>query len=276
MTKISNDLAFPRLCGLLADRPTKLSQAMHNAGFRALSLDFHYVAFDTTDTAGGISAMRVLGFRGLSLTIPHKEAAVPLVDRCSDEARAAGSINTILNDGRALTGYNTDIFGITESLREAGFQGESVLLAGAGGAARAGIIALKKYGLKSLTITNRTNSKAEQLAAEFGIQFLPWERFRPEFQADLFVNATPAGSSLTSDAVSNEFSSRCPMKKGMTVFDMVTRKTTLIRQASLAGAKTIPGSRMLLFQALEQFRLFTGEDAPREVMEGALLQAFAV
>ena len=111
-------LSYPRLCGLLARKPTRLGQAMHNAGFAELGLPFAYVAFDTEDTAHALDTMRRLGFRGFSLTIPHKETALPLLDECSREASVIGAVNTVVNSGKSLFGENTDWIGVRDSLLE--------------------------------------------------------------------------------------------------------------------------------------------------------------
>jgi shikimate dehydrogenase len=277
MGKSSRDLAYPRLCGLLADRPTRLSAALHNAGFRALGLPFAYVAFDTVDTPGSLRAMRVLGMRGLSLTIPHKEAAVRLVDRLSPDAKEIGSVNTVLNDGGELSGYNTDTLGVAGALRESGFAGDSASVIGAGGAARAAVHALRTLGVRKIFVSNRTNERAEALARDFAVDALPWEELGKSGGVSLVVNATPVGSHLSPPESSQALLARCNLRPGLTVFDMVTSTSTpLTRAAEAAGAAFIPGTRMLLFQALEQFRLFTGQEPPRAEMEAALLQALAV
>ena len=266
-------LSNPWLFGLLADRPTSLSLSMHNAGFRSLGLPYFYAAFDTADTQGGLQAMRTLGIRGFSLTIPHKEQALNLVDTLAADARRAGCINTVINDGAELFGYNTDIFGVQQALTEAGIQTKTL---GAGGAARAGVLALQKLGAKRIQIANRTDRRAEQVAEELGGEFLPWSRLREAEQADLLLQSTPLGSHLTSESLSEEFLEICPLARSQVVFDMVTRETPLLREAAKLGKVCIPGSRMLLFQAVEQFRLFTGIEAPQSVLEGALHQALAV
>lgn len=267
-----NSKTFPVLCGLLADRPTRLSQAMHSAGFAASGLPFSYVAFDTVDTAGAIQAMRTLGIRGFSLTIPHKEAALALVDRLADEVKKIGAANTVINEDGILTASNTDWIGIRDALFEAGFNpsGKKALIIGAGGAARAAAYALGTLNSASVSIANRSNERAEKLAAEFGETFLPYQSLNPRSIADfdLVINSTPVGSKLVpQEKLPVDYSS---FHAGQCVFDFVTAGTELLTAAEKGGAKTIAGARMLLFQALEQFRLFTGESAPREKMEQAL------
>ena len=272
-TPFKNSKTFPVLCGLLADRPTRLSQAMHSAGFQAEELPFEYIAFDTVDTAGALNAMRVLGIRGLSLTIPHKEAAIALIDNASDDVREIGAVNTVINEDGRLKGYNTDWIGIRDALIEAKFDpaGKSVLIFGAGGASRAAIVALKRMKAGSISVTNRSADRGKKLAETAGVQFLPIEQISTTAigSFNLFINSTPIGSKLAAPDQQFSFDLTC-FKPGHCVFDLVTTPTELTKIAKTAGAVAIAGSRMLLFQALEQFRLFTGRAAPREVMERAL------
>lgn len=261
-----SDLCYPRVCGLLSENPSRLGQAMHNAGYRALDLSFSYHAFKTRDTSLAMLALRELGFRGLSLTIPHKEPAVELVDELSKEALSIGAINTAVNYGGRVVGYNTDLSGITEALKEAGFKGEgkTALVYGAGGAARAALFALSQLGLEEVFLSNRTEERAKKLAADFAASFAPLEKLSSlAGSIDLIINATPAGVPFDLSGLSSKH----------LVFDMVTHQTELLRAAKEKGAKTVPGLRMLLYQALEQFRLFTENEPPRSVMEQALNSA---
>lgn len=272
MPEITRNLSFPRLCGLLAQDPTRLSQAMHNAGFLALGLDYSYVAFDTVDTKAAIEAMRALGIRGYSLTIPHKQLAMPLVDVRTPEVDRIGALNTIINDGQKLTGHNTDWTGILLALKEANFSLSSkrVLILGAGGAAQAMIFAAEREGAKSITIANRTFERGQALQKRFSVEALEFASLSPTVvnSFDLLVNTTPLGSKLiTRPEYPFELKQ---LSASITVFDSVTADTPLLQAAKLAGSKTIAGSRMLLFQGLEQFRLFTDREPPRDAMEAAL------
>ena len=266
-------LSFPRLCGLLAEKPTKLSQAMHNAAFRDFGLPFTYVAFDTTDTVAALAAMRLLGIRGMSLTIPHKERALPLVDRLSDEAKTIGAINTVINTGDELYGENTDWRGIVRALSEGdrSFVGGSAVVVGAGGAAAAALFALKSLGFTSIAVSNRTHARAEELAQQHGVTTLPYSEIgslSPD-SLSLFVNATPIGSHLASGDFGFDLSARyLPLAR--IVFDMVTRETPLLLHSKAVGAETVSGLRMLLHQAADQFQLFTELAAPVDTMERAL------
>lgn len=262
-----NKLCFPRLCGLLAGNPSRLSQTMHNAGFRALGLDFAYTAFPTVDTELGIRSCKELGFRGLSLTIPHKEAAMSLVDTLSAEAKKIGSINTVLNDGEHLHGFNTDYLGIIEALNEVDFKSAQALVIGAGGASRGALFALQQLGIEKITICNRTSERAEKLANEFKVEHVAFQNLEEIISknACLILNSTPGRELFDLDCISSKH----------TVFDMITSETELIKKAREKGAKVIPGIRMLLHQGLAQFELFTEKPAPRKEMEAALLFEYA-
>lgn len=267
-------LSYPILCALAGDKPSRLSQAMHNAGFRSLGLPYAYVAFDTTDTKQVLTAMRVLGIRGMSLTIPHKEAALSLVDSLSEEAQAIGAINTVLHQEGKLIGYNTDCYGIERSLDEAGFslQGRRVLVLGAGGAARAAVWSVKKLGAREVVVANRHLERARSIGEAFGVTVVSMKEigaWKGE-QFELLIQATPLGSSLVASDRKSYGIDLDKLSKEHCVFDFVTKETFLTIKAREAGATVIQGVRMLLFQAERQFELFTGQKAPLMVMEQAL------
>jgi shikimate dehydrogenase len=246
---------------------------MHNAGFKALGLAFSYVAIDTVDTQSAISAMRTLGFRGYSLTIPHKERALHLVDKLSDAAKEIGAINTIVNDGENLLGENTDWIGIVNAIKAQSVEtkDETALIYGAGGAAKAAIFSLKKLGFKKILIANRTEERAKQLAEQFEIEFIPNIEVSDALKnsVKLFVNSTPIGSKLSE--LCDEFPFAISVfNSSHAVFEMVTTETELIKKARELGAQVVLGEKMLLEQALKQFELFTGERAPVEQMRQAL------
>ncbi len=261
-----SNLSFPRVCGLLASNPSKLSQAMHNAGFKHLELDFFYTAIKTVNTIEALNSCKELGFRGLSLTIPHKEKALEVVTEIDEASKKIGSINTVINDGEKLFGFNTDYYGIIEALREAkSDDSKSTLLIGAGGASRAALFALQELGVQDIVICNRTISRAENLAKEFSstkskVDVIDLSVIKSNLESKLIINSTPNESLFDYNLLnqSNE------------VFDMITKETELIKVAKSKQIKSIEGKRMLLFQALKQFELFTEKKAPIDVMEKAL------
>lgn len=269
--------SFPQLCGLIGKNPTRLSQAMHSAGFSYLKLAFVYVAFDTIDTTQALMAIRSLGFRGLSLTIPHKEQAISLVDALSAEAKAIGAVNTVVNIGGELKGYNTDCFGIAEALREANVnvRQQEVFILGAGGAARAAVYTVKNLGASRVVVSSRDSNRAELLARNFSVEHYSYDALAalPLASFGILINATPLGSALSEDNKNTPYPfDITALPEHLCVFDFVTRTTPLIQVAQTRGSTVIEGLRMLLYQAVQQFLLFTGKEAPREVMEQALLE----
>ena len=265
--------SYPRLCALLGSTPSRLSQSMHNAGFRTLSIPFSYVAFDTERTEVALTAMRVLGIRGFSLTIPHKEKALSLVDALSEEAAKIGAINTVIKSHRHLVAHNTDHYGISESISRAGVPVESVVVYGAGGAARAALFALKQLGASEIYVCNRTASRAEELATIFGVSCLKEAELQRtlESRSRMFINASPVGMPhLSADF---PFDAEVFTEQHV-VFDMLLKKSALLERAVERGAETIPGIEMLYYQGIKQFELFTGCEAPASEMRQALEAEF--
>jgi len=266
-----------QVCKLVAEKPTGLSRAMHNAAFRAMKLKFRYELLDTSDTAWAISEMRSQNLRGYSLTIPHKEAALELIDKVDSAALEVGAVNTVVNDGQVLRGYNTDVYGVQRALEEVREISDfkRVLVLGAGGAARAALQVFKTAGVSEVFVTNRTYKRAEKLAEDFECRAVPLEQsFALNSTCDLLINSTPLGSHLADDS-QNDLSVRLTdLPETAVVFDMVTREQTrLLELARSQGLKTVSGPRMLLHQAVQQFELFTETaSAPLEKMEKALYQ----
>lgn len=273
-------LSYPRLCGLIGGNPSRLSQSMHNAGFRHLNIPFVYSAFQIEQVDEAIRSMRALGIRGFSVTIPHKETVLRLLDRLSPDAEAIGAVNTIVNDGQILTGHNTDWTGLLSAFAEqqVDLSGKNVLVLGAGGASLAVSFAMLRAGARRVSLWNRTRGRGEAVAQRFGLDIVDSGRIPSDVFQDFQVicNTTSLGSKQgTSENVLSHTSDYpfelSQLQPQQIVFDAVTNETLLTKFAVKRGCKLVTGPRMLLFQALEQFTLFTGEEAPREVMEKALL-----
>jgi shikimate dehydrogenase len=251
---------------------------MHMAGYAALNLDYLYLNFATDSTAGAVSAMRALGLRGLSLTIPHKERALPLVDELSPEAKAIGAINTIVNREGRLFGENTDWIGVRDAFYEHGADklgvvvaGKSVLVLGAGGAARAAIFAAQQMNAASIAVWGRSTERVREVCQAFQVEPAQagWDAF------DVVINATPLGTDLQTNRQSAVYPFPLELlHQHQAVLDMVTKETPLFAAVQQVGGRAIAGTRMLLFQALQQFELFTAHSAPREAMEQALAAAY--
>jgi len=250
-----------------------LSPTIHNAAFTAKGINAVYLAFETVDIKDAMQAVRSLGIRGVSVTIPHKSAVIPFLDRLDPLAEKIGAVNTVVNQDGCLVGYNTDATGALRALeRRVELKGKDCLILGAGGAARAIGYILKERGVR-LTITNRTSFKGESLAERLGCSFIPWEK-RGECKLDIVVQTTPIGMTPNIDD--------CPLpenaiKRSMTVMDIVYNPahTKLIKIARAKGCLIVDGISMFIYQGAEQFRLWTGFRPPVRVMTKSLKDVLA-
>jgi shikimate dehydrogenase len=262
----------PVLCGSIAGRPGRFGLAMHNAAYRALGLDFVYVAFGTEDTAGAAAAMRALGLRGLGVTMPHKTRIAEYLDAIDGEAQVIGAVNTIVNEGGRLTGYNVDWIGALRAFREAVDVASSrIAVVGTGGGARAIVYGLVREGAR-VTVYNRNQERGRALAQTFGVEFggAPAALIGAAPFA-LIAHATSVGFHDPTATLIPAGALRPPT----VVFDAVPIPvaTRLLREAEAAGCRTIPGVRMQLHQAARQFELYTGFTPDLSVMERALREA---
>ncbi len=263
-------MSNPVLCGSIASRPSPLGVAMHNAAYKATGVPFTYVAFGTENTREAVLAVRYLGIRGLGVSMPHKIAIMQYLDAIDETAARIGAVNTVVNDDGRLTGYNTDWIGAIHALQEGiDLAGKRSVVIGAGGAARAIVYGLTKERCQ-VTIYNRTASKGEKLAQDFGAQFGgSLDEMASVGEYDILVNATSVGFHAPDEMVVPP----SVLKEGKVVLDVVfiPPRSKLVREAEARGCVAIPGIRMLVHQASFQFELYTGKPAPFDVMERALL-----
>jgi shikimate dehydrogenase len=251
-----------------------LSPAMHNAAFAALGINGVYIPMRSIDLREGFSGLRALGFIGVSVTVPHKVAVISLLDEIDPVARKIGAVNTLLfqkqPEGRPLCkGFNTDWLGSNQALaEELEPKGHTVLIIGAGGAARAVGFGLIEAGARIL-LTNRTESKGRELASQLGCPFIPTADL-PTIQADALINTTSVGMAPLDQAlpISPELLANFPVVMDIVYAPLATR---LLQEAAARGCRTIDGLKMLQYQGAAQFKLWTGKDAPGAVMRNALL-----
>jgi len=263
-----------------------ISPPMQGAALRALGIDMVYLAFRVApkDLGDAVEAIRALGIRGVNVTIPHKERVMEFLDDLDETARVLGAVNTILNNKGVLKGYNTDAGGFISSLgAETGFtpEGRTVLVIGAGGAARAVVYGLAAGGARSIVIANRTIARAEVLAKELGTVCPEAEITAAAItcgemegylkKTDLLVNATSLG-------MNEEGRLGLPLRllnKKAVVSDIVytPMETGLIAEARGLGLATHHGLGMLVGQGAKSFEIWTGRKAPVEVMKKAALKA---
>jgi shikimate dehydrogenase len=261
-----------------------LSPKIHNKWFKKFRISAQYraISVNPADLAEFMRSFRAK-FSGANVTIPHKEKIIKFLDAVSPEARKIGAVNTIVNRGGKLVGYNTDVEGAMEALRGNGkckmedgkcackmsngkefFQGEKVVVLGAGGAARAIVYGLKKAGGK-VVILNRTLSHAKKLAKKFGCKFGRLKDFKKfaERGIDILINTTSVGMwpQVKKTPLPN-FSQFLPLYRSTALLPFVMdivyrpRMTKLLRDAKKAGCKIITGDKMLLAQAAKSFELF--------------------
>lgn len=257
-----------------------LSPIMHNAAFKELNLNYIYMIFkvDESQLAIAIEAVRALGVRGLNVTMPYKNEVMQYLDKLDALAEEIGAVNTIVNDGGVLTGYNTDAYGALEALKNNKVDLNSidgkVLIIGAGGGAQAVAYGLAKVGAE-IYIANRTFKKGEQLAKELNkitsakaitIKEIP----TVIHDTVIMINCTPLGMTGTSSMseVPTEL-----IKKDMIVFDIVSKpkETPLLKLAKEKGAKVIFGYEMVVYQGAKAFELWTGKIPPLDVMRKVVL-----
>jgi shikimate dehydrogenase len=239
---------------------------------RSLGLSFQYSAECVTASAlpDFLDRVRQGAYQGLSVTLPHKEAALRLAETASATARAIGAANTLsLRAAGRLEADNTDGLGLVGALASHGVSltGARVLVLGAGGAARAAAQATRAAGARALWISNRSPARAEALAAEFSGVAVPLtsSSLQPVLaEAEVLLHATSAGLCAPSETA---LPLSCVLHRGLTVLDMVYQplETALLRTARTSGARTVDGLWMLIHQAVEQLRLWTGTEAPAEV-----------
>jgi shikimate dehydrogenase len=251
------------------------SPAMHNAAFRALSLDWRYVRLPVTAKLleETVRALPASGYVGANVTIPHKLVALELADRATPAARAIGAANTLLfeADG-AIEADNTDAGGFLDALGESP-RGRRALVLGAGGAGRAVAWALREAGAATVQVWNRTSERAEALARELVV-----EHVRRPVDADIVVNATSfgldAGVGGGAPAAASELGLE-PLEAPAVVVDLVyaDAPTPVLAWAQQRGSRVVDGLEVLVRQGARSFERWTGRAAPLDVMRAAVRPA---
>ncbi len=260
-----------------------LSPRMHNAAFEYLGLDYIYVPFKVLerDLTNAVRGARAFNLKGFNVTIPHKVSIIKFLGAVDFRARKIGAVNTVVNDEGKLLGYNTDGLGALAALREEGIdpEGRKILILGAGGASRAITFTLASICSK-LTILNRTGIKAVQLAKELknaGSKVdgkgLTLESLEKELiDSDILINTTSMGMypNVEESPVPKEF-----LHKDLVVFDIVYNplETLLLRNARNIGAKPINGVGMLVNQGAIGFKMWTGCEAPKNIMRKVVIES---
>jgi shikimate dehydrogenase len=264
------------------------SPAMQNAAFAALGIAAHYARWLTpaADLAERVAALRMEDVLGANVTIPHKLAVLPLLDEIAPSAQAVGAVNTIVRQGARLIGHNTDAAGLAAALLAVGWHGmEQAIVLGAGGAARAVVVALRSLGARTICVLARNPAAAqalvETLAAQMTEVALLWGNIADPDLAlwgrmlagtEIIVNATPVGMAAQPEMpIAEAVLDR--VRAGTLVLDLITQPTALLAAAKARQLPTLDGLPMLLHQGALAFTLWIGQPAPLDVMWQALLAA---
>lgn len=252
-----------------------MSPVMHNSAFEAVGDNSVYIPLPVQDLAAAVSGMRGLGLYGASVTIPHKEAVIALLDHIDPVAARIGAVNTLklvdTEQGRELHGSNTDWLGANRALQQhLVLSGKRVVVLGAGGSARAIGFGLLEAGA-TVQLCSRTEKRGQMLANELGCAWSGLEQI-DTLQGDILINATSVGMAPNSHSTLVEAHS---LRGYEVVMDIVYSplKTRLLTEAESAGCTIVNGLEMLLYQGVEQFELWAGISAPVNVMRSALLKA---
>lgn len=249
---------------------TSKMYAMYNVVFENLELNFVYVPFVVEDIKKGVEAIRSLDIHAVGVTIPFKISIMKHLDKLDDNAKRIGAVNVVLNKNGKLIGGNTDGKGGVKALKEkTEVKDKKIILLGAGGAARAIAFAIKDEGGK-LTVLNRTVEDAKELAQTVDCQFGGLEKLSELLPTtDILINSTSVGMSpdIDQSLVNKEL-----LRRGLTVMDIVSnpKETKLLKEAKAIGCQVVFADRMLLWQGVLKFKLYTGIEPPVSVMEEAL------
>jgi len=257
------------------------SPQMHNMCFQLQGLNYIYLPFDvpTSNLKDALKSMNVLGIRGLNVTLPHKEKIIQFMDHVSEEASTVGAVNTIVNEGSQLFGYNTDINGIVESLTP--YKDEIaksiVTVIGAGGAARSVLYALiRHFKVDKINIINRTEERTEAIKDYFidkmrfdnikTFELMAKENLNQFQESKLIINTTSIGMAPNTDDTPTEIKES--FNSSQIVFDLIYNplKTKFIEIAESQGAKVINGLKMFVVQGAKSFELWTGNKMDTNLM----------
>jgi shikimate dehydrogenase len=261
-----------QLCMSLSGRPGNFGTRFQNFLYEALELNFVYKAFTTKDLPAAIAGIRALSIRGCAISMPFKEACMPLVDEVDASAQAIASINTIVNDDGFLRAYNTDYIAIRMLIERHRISPQTrVVLRGSGGMAKAVGCAFRDAGFSSGHIVARNEETGRALADVCGYA---WAADTAGLHGELLVNVTPIGMEGGAEAVALAFD-REDVEAARMVFDVVALPvlTPLVRLAQSLGKPVISGAEVIVLQAVEQFVLYTGVRPDEALIQRAAVHA---
>jgi len=260
------------LYGVIGDPVShSLSPVMHNRAFRHAGYNGAYLAFAVKDLEKAIWGVRALGIKGASVTIPHKVSVLAFLDEVDPMASDIGAVNTIVNRHGKLTGYNTDCLGAVQALKQVSeIRDKRVLMIGAGGAARAIGFGIRSEGGR-LSIVNILEEEGRSLARDLGTDYHHLSEFK-QLDYDILINATPVGMTPRTEEMPVV---KEDLKGERVVMDIIYNplKTRLLMEADKIGCRTVCGHDMFVHQGVAQFELWTGLQAPVDVMRKVVLEA---
>lgn len=260
-----------KLCISIASVPGNFGMNFHNSSYKFLNLDWIYIARQVrsiTDLKNVVNGMKVLNIKGCSVSMPHKEEVIQFLDEIDVPAKEIGAVNTIkLKKNNILKGYNTDYYGAKKVLQKVRIKGEKVILIGAGGVAKAVGFAVKELG-GHLTIANRDFERGKGLSKKLKAKTITLEQLRKS-SGYLLINATSVGMKNTNEMIVE----KDVINNYDAIMDLVIypAETKLLRLAAELGKKIIPGTLICVYQAAEQFKIYTGIDAPEKVINSTIV-----
>lgn len=261
------------------------SPKMHNFISEMLGVNYVYSAWavEPENLKAAIDGVRALGIAGINVTAPHKKAVMEHIDVVSEQASLLGAVNTVVNRNGKLYGYNTDADGFCAALASEGIEikGKKILVIGAGGVVKPTLTRITQEKPQSITIVNRTKSRAEDLAKAIEEQTgFKIETELSELDFDIVINTTSAGmepqlDTLPIDAI-EEIDNLDFINENTAVVDMIynPEETKFLRMARERGAKTVNGLGMLIYQGLIAYELFTGEKLPQDMAQRVKKEVF--
>jgi len=263
MGKLNKDT---KICISLSKNPGNLGTKLHNSAYKALGLNFIYKSFYTDNIKDAIKGVRALGIRGCSISMPFKSDVVKLIDKLDKSARTIKAVNTIFNKNGLLIGYNTDATASEILIRKSKLNNkDKILMIGAGGVAKAILHSLNLIGFKNIYVANRTFQKIKNLNRICKVKALKMSEIT-ETNFNVFINATSRGM-LSSDKIIEMDILKKNKNRIKLIFDVTInqRDTKLIKFAKKNKIKFISGATLGRYQAMHQFKIYTGKNPPVDI-----------
>lgn len=249
-----------RLCLSISARPSNFGTRFHNFLYRELGLNFVYKACAVEDIEGAVRGIRSLKIRGSAVSMPYKESVIAYLDEVDPPAREIGAVNTIVNDGGRLRGFNTDVVAVRDLLSAEGVdRSVATVLLGSGGMAKAIAHALRELGFSNVRVVARNRAAGTELASRYGFSYSEATTNRVSYFAPGFlINATPIG--MAPDPANRIPFSPGEIEGATWLMDSVANpsETALVRHAREGNKRVVTGFDIVTKQAIEQFRLYTG------------------